>query len=321
MDEAVAWTGGRLTECGFFFDFDGTLAPIQDDPETVRPVDSAEAALTELARRAGRAAVISARPVGFLAGRLGHVPGLGLYGLYGLESSQDGGRTVATLPAAEPYAPVIAEVVRAARLAFPKALIEDKRLACALHFRTAPESEQELLAWARDRAERDGLRLQHGRMVVELKPPVDWDKGAAVRSALPGLAGAWYFGDDLGDLPAFAALAQASADSARHSEGSHVDGHADGHADGPADGRSGGHTAREAGDPSQDLPNAASARTGSPVGAAGEPPATAPPRLRGFRVAVTSPESDQRLIDGTQYQIEGPAQVPVLLNRIIAAAH
>jgi len=263
IDEAVAWTGERLADCGFFFDFDGTLAPIQDDPEAVRPVDSAEAALAELARRAKRTAVISARPVGFLADRLGRVPGLGLYGLYGLESSFDGGRTVSTLPAAEPYAPVLADVVQAARLAFPQALIEDKRLSCALHFRTAPESAPAILAWAADRAERDGLRIQHGRMVVELKPPVDWDKGAAVRSALPGLAGAWYFGDDLGDLPAFAALALAS--------------------NGPA------------ADPAR-------------------------PPLRGFAVAVTSPESDQRLIEQAQYRIDGPARVPVLLNRIIAAA-
>ena len=261
LDEAVGWTGGRLAECGFFFDFDGTLARIQDDPETVQPVASAPEALAGLARLAGRTAVISARPVGFLAQRLGQVPGLGLYGLYGLESSLDGGRTVDTLPTAEPYAAAVAEAVRDARLAFPQALIEDKRLACALHFRTAPETGPALVAWAQERGEREGLRVQHGRMVVELKPPVDWDKGAAVRAALPGLAGAWYFGDDLGDLPAFAELERASAGSG---------------------------------------------------GENGE--------LRGFRVAVTSAESDPRLIGQTQYRIEGPERVPAVLHRIIAAA-
>lgn len=281
IDEAVAWTGGHLAECGFFFDFDGTLAPIQDDPEAVALPPAAHAPLAELAKRAGRTAVISARPMGFLAGRLGHIAGLRLYGLYGLESSVDGGRTVTTLPAAEPYAEVFAGVVREARLAFPKALIEDKRLSCALHFRTTPESAEPMLAWAAARAERDGLRVQHGRMVVELKPPVDWDKGAAVRAALPGLAGAWYFGDDLGDIPAFAALKQAVADSAAGSI---------------ADSAAG----------SSSVPGAESDRSAD--------------CLRGFRVAVTSAESDRRLVEQSQYQVDGPAQVPVLLERIIAAS-
>jgi trehalose 6-phosphate phosphatase len=298
IDEAVAWTGAHLGECGFFFDFDGTLAPIQDDPQAVQPVDSARESLAGLARRARRVAVISARPMDFLADRLGRVPGLDLYGLYGLESSADGGRTVTTLPAAEPYAPVLAEVIRAARLAFPQALIEDKRLSCALHFRTAPESEPAILAWAQDRARQDGLRVQHGRKVVELKPPVDWDKGATVRSALPGLAGAWYFGDDLGDLPAFAALAHASTLPPTSL---------------PTSPSSVPSSVPSAGGPDQ-------SGSGAAGDTAGNMAADEAPRLRGFRVAVTSPESDQRLIDQTQYQVHGPAEVPPVLDRIIAAA-
>jgi trehalose 6-phosphate phosphatase len=51
-------------------------------------------------------------------------------------------------------------------------------------------------------------------MVVELKPPVERDKGHVVREVLeqrPELAGGWFFGDDLGDRPAFAALAERAA--------------------------------------------------------------------------------------------------------------
>lgn len=207
----VARAAGRLGEYGFFFDFDGTLAPIQDDPESVMPVPGALDALTALAAAAGLVAVVSARPVAFLGSRLGSVPGLGLHGLYGLEYSADGGRTVVTAPEAEPYAPVIASVVAEARAAFPNALIEDKRLSCALHFRTDPALEPAIEAWAAVQAEAHGLRRQHGRMVVELKPPLDTDKGAIVLERAAGLAGAWYFGDDLGDLPAFAALDKLAA--------------------------------------------------------------------------------------------------------------
>lgn len=210
--EHVARTAGRLGEYGFFFDFDGTLAPIQDDPESVVPVPGAVDALTALAAAAGRVTVVSARPVAFLGSRFGAVPRLGLHGLYGLEYSDDGGRTVATAPEAEPYAPVVARVVAAARAAFPNALIEDKRLSCALHFRTDPALEPAIEAWTAEQAETYGLRRQHGRMVVELKPPLDTDKGAVILEQAAGLAGAWYFGDDVGDLPAFAALDKLAAD-------------------------------------------------------------------------------------------------------------
>ncbi len=208
----LARTAARLSEYGFFFDFDGTLSPIQEDPESVQPVPGAAEALCSLAAKAGLAAIVSARPVAFLAGRLGDVPGLRLYGLYGLEYSEDGGATVVTAPEAERYAPLIARVVAEARDAFPGALIEDKRLSCTLHFRTDPSLEPAIESWAALHAEAHGLRIQHGRMVVELKPPLDTDKGAVVLQSAAGLAGAWYFGDDLGDLPAFAALEKLAAE-------------------------------------------------------------------------------------------------------------
>ena len=203
---AVADTAGRLGEHGFFFDFDGTLSALGDDPQAVGPVPGARDALAALTRAAALVAVVSARPVAFLAGRLGDVPGLRLHGLYGLEHSDDGGATVATAPEAEPYLPLIARIVDEARSMFPTALVEDKRLSCAVHFRTTPDLQPAIEDWTEHQAAEYGLKRQHGRMVVELKPPVDTDKGAVVRAAAQGLGGAWYFGDDLGDLPAYAAL-------------------------------------------------------------------------------------------------------------------
>ena len=55
-------------------------------------------------------------------------------------------------------------------------------------------------------AERLGLRTQSGRMVVELKPPVDQDKGTVIAEAVRGAGCAWYFGDDMSDIKAFEAL-------------------------------------------------------------------------------------------------------------------
>jgi len=204
----------QLDRTAFFFDFDGTLSAIGPDPEKVGPVDDAPEALAALVGRAGYCAVVSARPVQFLARQLHAVPGLVLHGLYGLEHSADGGATVATLPEAAPYRPVIDAAARAAAADLPGALIEHKGLSCAVHYRTAPELAEAVDSWAADYAAGHGLKVQRGRMVVELKPPVELDKGHVVREVLkarPELVGGWFFGDDLGDRPAFAALSERAA--------------------------------------------------------------------------------------------------------------
>ena len=43
-------------------------------------------------------------------------------------------------------------------------------------------------------------------MVLELKPPVDQDKGMVIGEAVASARCAWYFGDDVSDIKAFAAL-------------------------------------------------------------------------------------------------------------------
>src|SRR5215472_14974010 len=83
--EALAATARQPRSSGLLFDFDGTLAAIQDDPDTVQPVAGAVPALARLAPLVARLAIVSARPIGFLAASFGGVPGLVLHGLYGLE--------------------------------------------------------------------------------------------------------------------------------------------------------------------------------------------------------------------------------------------
>jgi trehalose 6-phosphate phosphatase len=59
----------------------------------------------------------------------------------------------------------------------------------------------------RQEAER-GLRVHPGRMSVELRPPLDVDKGTVVRALAHDLRAVAVFGDDLGDLPAFDAVTE-----------------------------------------------------------------------------------------------------------------
>lgn len=197
---------------GFYFDFDGTLSRIQVDPATVLPVPGAVQALTRLARLVRAVGIISARPVDFLRPRFGEVPGVVLHGLYGLERWQSGTTTYA--PGVEGWEPVVSGLVARARGELPgEILIEDKRLSMALHYRRAPRFGERAIQWSRDQAHRHGLVLEIGPMTVELKPPIDRDKGTVLAQEASVLRCVWYFGDGTPDLAAFRALDSWSADS------------------------------------------------------------------------------------------------------------
>ena len=88
--------------------------------------------------------------------------------------------------------------------------VEDKGLALSYHFRTHenPSAARAELEQIAARARAAGLRARFGRMVLEVLPAVDADKGTAVRALLrrPRLTRALFAGDDTTDLDAFAAL-------------------------------------------------------------------------------------------------------------------
>ena len=91
-----AWraTTERARQCVLFFDFDGTLAPMNDDPTAVQPAPKVLDAINALTNLVQRVAIVSARPVEFLRDRFAVLAGVDLYGLYGLEHSHSGGATV-----------------------------------------------------------------------------------------------------------------------------------------------------------------------------------------------------------------------------------
>jgi trehalose 6-phosphate phosphatase len=207
LTAAEAWqiTAERAAETTLFFDFDGTLAPVDNDPDAVQPVPAVMDALDALAARVARVAIVSARPVSFLRDRFATLQHVDLYGLYGLEVLHEG--EVVTEPAALPWVPAIADLAEQARAELPEAiLVEYKRLSVALHYRTAQHLAETVERWGHEQAERLGLRIQGGRMVVELKPPVDQDKGMVITEGVSDAGCAWYFGDDMSDIKAFDAL-------------------------------------------------------------------------------------------------------------------
>jgi trehalose 6-phosphate phosphatase len=203
--DAWQFTAERAKDSTFFFDFDGVLSPVTDDPDASQPVPSVLEVLDGLAGAVARVAIVSARPVSFLRSRFERLGRVDLYGLYGLEVWHEG--EVVTEPAALPWVPAISDLAERARTELPpQILVEYKRLSVALHYRTAPQLSSTVERWAHEQAEALGLRIQGGRMVSELKPPVDQDKGMVISEGVKSAGCAWYFGDDMSDIKAFDAL-------------------------------------------------------------------------------------------------------------------
>jgi trehalose 6-phosphate phosphatase len=189
-------------------DFDGTLAPIVDDPAAAVALPGTSDVLSALAERCAAVAVVSGRPVAYLLERLGDAPAVQLVGLYGLERSRNG--AVTTLPEAEQWRTAVDKATEAAQAGVPTGVgVEPKGLALTLHWRRAPEQATWVQRFAERLATDTDLAWHGGRQSVELRPPVAADKGTVVTNLCQGASAACYFGDDLGDLPAFAALAAA----------------------------------------------------------------------------------------------------------------
>lgn len=185
-------------------DFDGTLAPIVEDWTAAAPLPGGREVLERLAARYAVVAVISGRPVGYLAGHLGPSPHrVDLYGLYGLERMVGGALVLDA--GAEAWRGAVRAAVDAAADRFG-VLVEDKGLSMTVHFRTRPDLAAAVQAWAATEHERSGLAVRAAKASVELHPPVALDKGTVVEAAVAGLEHVCFLGDDVGDLPAFAAL-------------------------------------------------------------------------------------------------------------------
>ena len=175
-------------------DVDGTLAPIVPRPEDAEVPEDTRAELRRLADRYALVACISGR-TSQDARRIVGVDGLVYVGEHGLELA----------PAAEDWRERVDAFANGVE--WPA---ERKRLTVSFHWRTAPDpaaAEEELRRVA-EQAAAAGLRARFGRKVLEIRPPLDANKGTAVRHLLEerALQRALYAGDDATDVDAFRAL-------------------------------------------------------------------------------------------------------------------
>ena len=215
---------GRSAQWAFFLDVDGTLADIAPTPGVVAIDDQVRDTLSRLGAACdGAVALISGRTIADVD-RLFAPLHLPVAGLHGLERRDACGQ----VSRAAPDAPVLGsarEALEKFAAAHPGALIEDKDITLALHFRQAADAEADAEALiARLTAASDGaLVAQRGKMVVELRPAGN-DKGTAVRAFMtePPFAGRLpvFVGDDVTDEAGFATINDMNGIAIRVGDGS-----------------------------------------------------------------------------------------------------
>lgn len=214
MQNAIEWLKQRdgVDDLALFLDFDGTLAPIVERPGQARPLEG----IPELVEKIGQTlpvAVISGRDVDDVSDRLG-VDGIWRAGSHGMDilSPEDQRDSAEEL---EKLIPVIDEQEEQLRQRFaevPRIELERKRFGVAVHFRRRPQA-REIVEKALEKVidDVDGLKIGVGKMVRELQPDVDVDKGTALEKIRRRLdpqrrCTLMYLGDDTTDEDAFAAI-------------------------------------------------------------------------------------------------------------------
>jgi trehalose 6-phosphate phosphatase len=198
-------------------DFDGTLAPIVDDPNEARPLPGTAELLGHLAARFAAVALLSGRPADYLA-KYAAAPGVRHLGLYGLQEIRDGRVWVdPRLAAARPAVIAAEQDLRdCAAVRDSGAYLEDKQYGVAIHTRRVADAARWTVPIddaARQVAECHGLDVVLGKLVWELRPAVRSNKGDAVRRIISesNARSVVVAGDDLGDLSAFAAAFELKA--------------------------------------------------------------------------------------------------------------
>lgn len=196
-------------------DFDGTLSPLVRDPSQARPVPGVIDSLIALTDRGARIAIVTGRAAETVLelGGLAAIPGVVVSGLHGIETWHDGQLETQDEP------PALAELrSEIPPLLPPGVWLEDKRLSLVVHTRQADDPDRvlaELTEVIPPLVQAHGLEAHPGKQVIEIRIP-GISKATALTALLTGhTTAALFAGDDLGDLPAVAAVSDWAARTGR----------------------------------------------------------------------------------------------------------
>ncbi len=198
-----------------FLDYDGTLTPIVDRPEDATISESMRDAVSKLAERCP-VCVVSGRDRPVVQELMG-LDNLIVAGSHGFDiwSPEEG---TIEHDAGSGYEELLDETK--ARLkkevdSIEGASVEPKKASVAVHYRLAAEEDRQEIKQSVDSILEDhpeDLKMTPGKMVYEVQPKLDWDKGKAVLYLLETLeldnqgVVPIYLGDDHTDEHAFEAL-------------------------------------------------------------------------------------------------------------------
>jgi trehalose 6-phosphate phosphatase len=199
-----------------FLDFDGILAPLDNDPDTAELTESTRHLLSDLAAQEKvSVAVISGRDRADLQRRV-NIPGFIYVGNHGLEISGPG--FIFVEPTAVEHQGELQELAANLTTALQPiagALVENKGLTISVHYRlVSAELTEEVRRIVHGILAKSShpFLLSMGDKVFEIRPRVYWTKGAAIDMIRQKLgkesALAIYIGTDVTDADGATTLAQ-----------------------------------------------------------------------------------------------------------------
>ena len=198
-----------------FLDYDGTLTPIVDRPEDALISESMRESVRGLASRCP-VCVVSGRDRPVVQELMG-LDNLIVAGSHGFDIWSPSGGKIEKEHGTE-FAALLEEVkarLHAVMDPIDGALVEPKKTSVAAHYRLVAEGERDKVKAVVDQIladHPDELKCTPGKMVWEIQPKIDWDKGKAVLYLLQALdldrddVVPMYMGDDITDEHAFEAL-------------------------------------------------------------------------------------------------------------------
>ncbi len=193
-------------------DIDGTLAPIVRHAADAHVPEATRSLLIEIARRYRVVGCVSGRRAS-TARQIVAIGTIAYIGNHGGELLRPGATRPEVDPELADWTPRVREFAARAytgELQRLRVRSEDKETIAAFHWRGAPDEEaaaQAVQEIAR-RAREEGFAVRWGRKVLEVRPPVVFDKGLGIAALLRGaeVTAAVYVGDDTTDLDAFRGL-------------------------------------------------------------------------------------------------------------------
>jgi trehalose 6-phosphate phosphatase len=202
----------RPARSAVLLDVDGTLAPIVRHADDAHVPEPTRVPLIAIARRYGLVACVSGRRAA-TARRIVSLGTITYVGNHGAEILRGGSTQVELDPEVAAWARRVRDFADGSwtdELHRLRVRTEDKDVIRAFHWRGAPDEDaaEAALRQVAERAEAEGFVAHWGRKVLEIRPPVEINKGRGVDRLLrdAGLSAAVYVGDDRTDLDAFAGL-------------------------------------------------------------------------------------------------------------------